>query len=50
MAKVTFKEEDINEILKALNLISIKGVENAKLIAFIDQKLRNDSTIEEEEQ
>ena len=49
MAKVTFKETDINETLKALNLINLRGVENAKLIAFIDQKLREGKIEEDKE-
>lgn len=49
MAKVIFSDTDINEILKALNLLSLRGVENAKFIAFIDQKLREGEIKEEEE-
>lgn len=41
MAYIQYKEEDINTILKALNSLNIRGVENARYIAFIDQVLRS---------
>ena len=41
MKKVSYSEEDINLVLKALNSLVVRGEENARYVVFIGERLRS---------
>lgn len=48
MNKVVYNKEDIEMVLKLLNQIEIKGLENIKYLTVAADKLRNDGKLKEE--
>lgn len=44
MARIAYKKEDVETMLRLINSLNIHGIENAKLVAVIGDKLMNDGT------